>query len=360
MGNKNTIRISFIGDVVPGGVLCYFRGKQAVDNEIRKLLVGSDLVVATLESPFGDGSVISPEKKNIIFSQVEDFFRLKELNVGVVSIANNHILDLTEAGLDHTLRLLDSHGILHCGAGRNIGEARTPAIVEANGLRIGFLAYCKSNYPFMGKVHVADEHRPGVAPLEPELIVDDIKKVRPSCDLLYLILHWGIEYTWLPTPENIRLASNLLASGADGIIGGHPHRVQPFRQKMGKPVFFSLGNFMFPNIVMTPPKTMAYPEECTSGNYQHLPTITNYREVSETTLHIWPRLSRIGMIVTIEAGISTQRMKVYFTRSEKFNSSLTMMKGWFPQCLKIFLKLVGWGIRLPVYRFIFHRILKLH
>jgi len=320
----------------------------------------SDIVVATLESPFGDIKTVSTDKKNIIHSPAEDFFRLKELNVGVVSLANNHILDLSSEGFEATLKLLESNNIRHCGAGRNLTEARTPAFIEKNGLKVGFLAYCKQNYRFLGKVHAADEKNAGMAPLETDMVLEDIRKVRPECDLLYLILHWGIEYTWLPTPESMELAELFINSGADGIIGGHPHRVQPYRYYKNKPVIYSLGNFLFPNTIISPPKLMAYPDGVNALNYKRLPQMGYYQDVDRTTLRIWKPLSRIGMIVNIKVEKGSQIMKVQFTKADKYRSVLSEMNSFYAAILKLFLFTLGLGIRIPLYRFVFHRILKLY
>jgi hypothetical protein len=129
------LKISFFGDVVPDGVLSYFRQEPAVSKSIYRNLKESDIVVATLESPFGYAKTISGDKKNIIYSPVEDFFRLEELNISAVSLANNHVLDLSEEGFETTLKLLESNKIRHCGAGRNLSEARTPAFIEKMVLR---------------------------------------------------------------------------------------------------------------------------------------------------------------------------------------------------------------------------------
>lgn len=354
------LKITFIGDVVPGGILSYFRNEPAVSKSIYRQLRQSDIVVATLESPLGGSNTMSGDKKNIIYTPAEDFFRLKELNISVVSLANNHVLDLSEEGFVTTLQLLESNNIRHCGAGRNLTEARAPAFIEKNGLKVGFLAYCKQNYRFVGKVHAADEKNPGMAPLETSMVLEDIRKVRPECDLLYLILHWGIEYTWLPTPESMDMATLFIRNGADGIIGGHPHRIQPYRYFKNKPVIYSLGNFLFPNIIITPPKLMAYPDGVNAKNYTSLPRMNNYQEVDCATLRIWKPLSRIGMIVKIKVEKGSQRMKVRLTRADKYRSVLSEMNRFYAAILKLFLFTLGLGIRLPIYRFVFHRILKLY
>jgi poly-gamma-glutamate synthesis protein (capsule biosynthesis protein) len=356
----NQLKISFLGDVVPGGILTYFRDEESASSSVLEKLRESDLVAATLESPFGSAKTITPDKKNIIYSPVNDFFRLKELNISVVSLANNHIMDTSVDGFKATLDLLDKNGILYCGAGMNLSEARKPAIKEIKGFRIGFLGYCKKNYRFVGKVHAANENSPGVAPLEENLILEDITLAKEKCDFLYLMLHWGIEYTWLPTPENMDMAKLFIDKGADGIIGGHPHRVQPCLFYKGKPVFYSLGNFLFPNQVITPPKLMDYPDEVNAENFTTLPEISKYIEVKNTSLRVWPKLSRIGMIASITIKYGTQRRKVLFTFAHKYKSVVSSMRSLPSGLLKLFLTGLGYGIRLPVYRTIFHKILKLH
>lgn len=356
----DTLEISFIGDVVPGGVLSYFRDEKAASEAVLGKLRQSDLVAATLESPFGSSRSITRDKKNIIFSPAKDFFRLKELNISIVSLANNHILDVSTTGFKTTLELLDKHGIHHCGAGMNIKEARKPAIIEVKGNKVGFLGYCKKNYRFVGKVHVADNNSPGIAPLEKEMILEDISLAKEKCDLLYLMLHWGIEYTWLPPPQNLDMAKLFIDAGADGIIGGHPHRVQPYRYYKGKPVFYSMGNFLFPNVIINPPRILDYPAGINAGNYLELPEIRDYVEVQETSLRVWRKLSRIGMIASLRIENGRIKRKVYYTFAHKYRSILSRLSSFYTIILRLFLFSLRYGIRLPVYRYIFHKILKLN
>jgi hypothetical protein len=124
-------------------------------------------------------------------------------------------------------------------------------------------------------------------------------------------------------------------------------------------MIYSRGNFLFPNIVITPPNLMGYPDEIDANNYTQLPQKKIYCEVENTVLRVWPKLSRIGMIVTIKVRNSSQKMKVRFTSADKYRSVLSEMNSFYSALLRLFLFNLGLGIGLPLYRFIFHRILKL-
>ena len=202
----------------------------------------SNCVVANLE-----GAISSVEQANLaehkLFSNdcVLDF--LEELNVKAVTLANNHITDVPEA-LDRTLSLLDEKNFQYCGAGRNIEEARKPAIVEENNKKYVLLAFgwdtvsCK----------YATEKTAGVNPLEYDNIIGCIKHAKenyPDCGIITL-MHWDYELEKYPMPAHRKLAKELIDLGVEAVIGHHPHCVQGIEIYKGKPVVYSLGNWFLP------------------------------------------------------------------------------------------------------------------
>ena len=138
------IRIIGVGDIMPGGLL-HGSSKQFVSNRVVSLLQEGDIRVGTLECAIGNDPCFLEEKMSrygdVIYTPDVDLKRLKELNIDIVSISNNHFFDLGESGARHTIALLDEMGILHCGAGMNLEEARRPAVFEKDGLSVAFLAF---------------------------------------------------------------------------------------------------------------------------------------------------------------------------------------------------------------------------
>jgi len=136
-------------------------------------------------------------------------------------------------------------------------------IVEAEGRRIGLLAYADTR-PHVGAVPATDRSA-GVAPLQPEMILEDLQRLSASVDDVWLFLHWGREYFRYPEPEQRTLAQAFAEAGADLIVGIHPHVVQGSERFGDTPVYYSLGNFVFPPIPLADHSLLRWDGESRQG-----------------------------------------------------------------------------------------------
>lgn len=183
---------------------------------------------------------------------------LKFNGIKVVSFANNHVMDQGWPGFDETLDHLRDEGLLFVGSGATADAAWQPVILEKNGIRIGWLGMTRwlngrRNPDKDSEPHVAFFPYPGEsngAPGRDEAgVLDAIKAARAQCDLLLVSIHWGIEYSPIPRPEDVEAAHAFLEAGASAVIAHHPHVLQPIEtyvtQDQRKTViFYSLGNFL--------------------------------------------------------------------------------------------------------------------
>jgi len=187
--------------------------------------------------------------KYVLKDEVEAIKGIKYSGLNLLSIANNHILDYYEKGLFDTIKILDKNKIAYAGAGKNISEARKLTIIEKKGLKIGLLAYTDMAYiTYKGNPKLsfyADVNKAGVAPTKEEYILQDIKKAREKVDILIVSLHWGVEDSFISTPEQVKFAHKLMDRGVDIILGHHPHHYQGIEVYKGKPIVYSMGNFLF-------------------------------------------------------------------------------------------------------------------
>jgi poly-gamma-glutamate capsule biosynthesis protein CapA/YwtB (metallophosphatase superfamily) len=160
-----------------------------------------------------------------------------------VCVANNHSGDFGPDGLAEELELLKQAGLPYFGGGRDKIEARRPAILERSGRRIALLGY--NDFP--PRKFEAGRHRAGCAWLREADVVADIRAARSvhHADLVVPMLHWGVEIEPAPEESQRTLARRLIDAGADAIIGGHPHVVQTVEIYKGRPIVYSLGNFVF-------------------------------------------------------------------------------------------------------------------
>lgn len=303
---STSVSIAFVGDIMPGGIL---HGKSSgISNDIKRYLDSFNLRVGTLECAIGNEPNFDPIKMNlkqdVIYAPNCDLDKLKEININLVSLANNHAFDLGLEGLINTMNQLESVGIVHIGAGRNISEASKPAVFTINGIKIGFIALCDFRDETVGYVPIATATSPGMNSIKDETYIKQITTLKSEVDFLYVIIHWGVEHSFWPTIHTINVARKIIKAGVDGIIGGHQHRIQPFIKIKGKPVFFGLGNFLFPPRFLRPPRPMYYPapNEDTS-NY---PITDGYPWIEKPTYKIWKKLGKIGEIASIKIKNSHQ------------------------------------------------------
>jgi len=208
--------------------------------EIALALSEADLVFGNLEGPISDRG----RDLHHIYSFRADPRAIEGLSYarfGVLSLANNHAYDWDQEALLDTLRRLRAAGIRPVGAGQDDREAREPLLLELNGNRLAFLAYV--NVP--PEEAMARPDRPGVAWLDPDRVIADIRFARQLADVLVVAAHWGVEYAAQPQSSQVKLAHRMIDAGADLIVGSHPHVVQPIERYQGRWIAYSLGNFIF-------------------------------------------------------------------------------------------------------------------
>ncbi len=199
-----------------------------------------DLTVGNLECVVS--TLGTPEPKEFVFeADPRGFDRLALAGFDVVSVANNHSGDYGKDAFTDMLAHLPQHGITPVGGGANLQAAHTPVIRTIRGTRLGILAYCEIG----PENFVATATTPGHAWLDANLMAADIRAARPSVDFLLVFTHWGIEYQLQETDHQVALARLAIDAGADFVVGAHPHVRQPSEIYNGKPIVYSLGNFVF-------------------------------------------------------------------------------------------------------------------
>ena len=284
---------------MPGGLLT--GSPNACANEdIRNQLLQGDVRCGTLECALGNEPSYDPvkvaERGNVIYAKDDDVRRLKELHINVVSLANNHFFDLGAKGAQHTIELLDKEGILHCGAGRNLEEAGKPVVMEIKGKKVAFLGFCDTEYRHVYMCTYATKDSPGINPMNADYVVNEIKKNALLYDYVVVLAHWGTEHTFAPDVSTVKMARAMLKAGACLILGSHPHRVQPVINTKRGSIVYSMGNFLFPERLIAPPKVTYYHDE--PIDYTKLPVTDEYPIVDCVTLKTLPYWARVGQIVT--------------------------------------------------------------
>lgn len=240
------VRLAAVGDIMLGryiGRVMKARGDHYPFEHVTAALKGHDIVFGNLESGFAKdtSAPLFPNKPYNFAAAPGAAAALREAGFTVLDLANNHILDYGRAELDLTRALLRKEGISAFGAGDDLQAARLPAVVAVRGVRVGFLGYGVAHSP---KVY-AGKDRAGIAPVRESYIQEDVRALRKTVDVLVVSYHWGTEYERFPSKGQRDLAHLTIDWGADLVLGHHPHVMQGIEVYKGKPIAYSLGNFVF-------------------------------------------------------------------------------------------------------------------
>jgi hypothetical protein len=208
--------------------------------DMRSLLSGADLSMVNLEGPAPVKAVFHSQGKVFTFDQ-SLLAGLKNAGIDVVSLANNHIGNAGKQGIRETVAALDGLGIAHGGAGADDVSARAPALFTIDGVKVAFLAY-----DAIAPSYAAGPNLPGTAELSTGTAPADIKAAKAAgAQVVIVFPHWGEEYRASPTSAQRTWAHQMIDAGADLVIGSHSHYAGGMESYKGKPIWYSLGNFVF-------------------------------------------------------------------------------------------------------------------
>lgn len=208
---------------------------------IASTTASADIAVFNLESPFLKNSNYSVPTGSFSFkANPLAIETLNFLGADILSLANNHMLNAGKQGLIDTIAILEDNQIASVGAGLDEEAARKGFILETDGWKVAFLSYA---YPEDNSV--ATEARAGIATMNLENLKLDIERLKKQSDLVIILMHSGVEYRSQAGLEQIVFAHAAIDYGADAVIGHHPHWPQNWEVYKDRPIFYSLGNFIF-------------------------------------------------------------------------------------------------------------------
>jgi hypothetical protein len=251
-----------VGDVHP-----YIQEPSLLFDYVRNTLNKADIAFCQLEINITERGTRLPQARHCAEAKPQAARAIKEAGFNVISFAGNHCMDLGQEAFFDTLEALKKEDLPVIGAGKNIEEARKPAILDKKGTRVAFLAY-NTILP-MG--YWAEENRPGCAPMRAwthyeqiehdqpgtpcrihtfpnredlDAMVEDIKKAKALADVVVLSMHWGIHFVPAVLADYQREMSHAaIDAGADLILGHHAHILKGIEVYKGKVIFYSLCNF---------------------------------------------------------------------------------------------------------------------
>src|SRR5205823_3254425 len=172
---------------------------------------------------------------------------LKRGGVDVANMANNHSYDYGREALVDTRRNIERAGLAAVGAGKDGAQAVKAAILHVHGWTIAVVGFDKVVDPYPEAV--AGPDHPGTAcGHDVDCMVAATRRAAAISDLVVVDIHWGVELDTTPRDDDVAIGHRLVDAGADVIFGGHSHRLQPLEMYRGRPIFYSLGNFVWPHL----------------------------------------------------------------------------------------------------------------
>ena len=228
----DTVRLLFVGDIMLGRYVETLsrKDKNYPFSNVSSLLSSSDAVIANLEGPIPDQHKQTPSG-SVRFSFTADAAEILAQNrINIVTLANNHAFDQGEAGLSSTRSALGAAGILYFGHPTKISDRDVIRVTIKN-----------KNFVFIG-IHATDEKTFSI----PQAVSAVKKMAIYPDDIVIAFVHAGTEYELHSSQFQRDLYHSLIdEAGVDAVIGAHPHVVQEVEEYQGKPIFYSLGNFVF-------------------------------------------------------------------------------------------------------------------
>lgn len=190
---------------------------------------GYDIIGANLEGAVTDGGLHYPPQNLYDFAfKPEWISQLKEYNFNFFTLANNHLSDQGERGIIETRKNLDNLGFFYVGCKDRQAADCSTGVYEIGGKKIGFAAYSQV-----------------YGLIDSDQALAQVEELARNNDLVIVQMHWGKEYEHRFDSVQQALAHKLIDAGADIIVGHHPHYIQGMEVYRQKPIFYSLGNFVF-------------------------------------------------------------------------------------------------------------------
>jgi poly-gamma-glutamate capsule biosynthesis protein CapA/YwtB (metallophosphatase superfamily) len=258
---KGKTALIAIGDIIIG------RDKpKDIFRHVANVINSPDILFGTCDQTYSEKGYPYITERHVASPDIKNIDALVYAGLDIVTLANNHSMDLGPESMLDSVDRIRKAGIEVVGVGKNLDEARRPAILERDGNRVGFLAYgcigperaqATQDTPGHAPVRIhtiykQTQYLPGSSPqiitvAYPEDLAamqEDIRKLKNKTDVVAVSFHWGLHFVRAEIPEyEFEVGHAAVDAGADVILGGHPHILKGIEVYKGKVIFHSLANF---------------------------------------------------------------------------------------------------------------------
>lgn len=239
---ENNIKVFISGDFAPRlRVNDAIRNNdyKSLFNDILPIVKDADISITNLESPLiEEGKPIAKTGPNLK-SPLKSIEAIKFAGFDMVTLANNHLMDYGNDGLFSTMKVCHDNGIRTIGAGNNLKEAQQVQYFEIKNKRIAFISCCENEWS------TTHGEKQGANPLDEVTIFYQIQEAKSNADYTIMIIHGGHETYEYPSLRMKKLYRWFIDLGCDAVVGHHTHCFSGYEVYKNKPIFYSLGNFIF-------------------------------------------------------------------------------------------------------------------
>lgn len=319
----------FIGDICAIGNKCLICNQPIKETS-------ESILVANLEQSIETNE--RADKSTVIAEDYRTIQLINAYDIDVICNANNHAHDSNEKGFFKLQEICQNLGIDLIGIGQTQEAALKALPLNKN---VYVITACQNNFPTLRNIKIADG-KFGVAHLNLKKIKTIVEEL-PDTAHVVIFVHWGIEHVPIPHPTVRELASELSKNNkVKLIIGTHPHLVQPMEVLNGCQIFYSIGNFMFPNFVISPPTQIdnkAHFEDCDFSTY-------SYHKVIKPTYKRWPLLNRLSQKIVYNS--VNGNVDYVFYKQDPNENKVVKLGRLSAILFKVYLSLWGFILKLPM------------
>lgn len=243
---RYSLDLFMVGDALLHGAVNYAASTDegydysGMLDSLLPILSGYDLKYYNQETILGGDDLGISSYPRFNTPQAFGDYMIDDLGFNMVSLANNHTLDMGEAGIRNSLAYWQQKKVFLAGCNESAQDEQKINVYELNNISFAFLSYTYGTNGLVapqGKEYLVNVY-------DEETLKNDISSAKELADVVIVSMHWGEEYQHDPNDEQQRLAKLIADSGADIIIGSHPHVIQPVAWIDDTIVYYSLGNLI--------------------------------------------------------------------------------------------------------------------
>lgn len=315
--NKTTHKatIAFAGDFVPCNITASALSEafSIVEDELH--LHNCNTLIPNLESSLPQSTTKSINTgSSIVFGEkslLSTATSKTSLDL-IFSLANNHIADYGLSAIQRTLDSVNQFGAKAVGASCDSAQVKQPQIITIDNIRFGILAFCST------RKCVGDHLKTAIGDsisLIDASSTNSIKQLKKQVDHVITICHWGREFVNYPLPEDIEIAHSFIDAGASLVIGHHPHVLQGYETYKKGLIFYSLGNFIFPE--QASPQVLRWKKNERTG----MLLLIDFTKITLNLQAVIPiRLSKLNQLEILQGKASLQVERNIAKWSSKFSN----------------------------------------